>query len=287
MNYYPFHIGDYVSATRHLSWDEDTAYRRLLDTYYMTEKPLPADLRVVCRLVLAATDVQREAVRVVLDEFFKVTPEGWINTRADEEIAAMREKQNKQREKANKRWHKPEAEPGNAAASKTDAAASKVDAAAMPPTPTPTPTPEEEKGEVVVGGVGEGGDPDARKRAPTLKQPDDVDAQTWGDFLALRRAKKAPVTETVMKTARSEAEKARMPLAQFLAVWCARGSQGLEAAWMTPEERRPRAPAAAQAESFRERDQRLARERWDEIAGRKRPTGEVIDITPSRLELEG
>jgi len=138
----------------------------------------------------------------------------------------------------------------------------------------------------VVGGVGEGGDPDARKRAPTLKQPDDVDAQTWSDFLALRRAKKAPVTETVMKTARSEAEKARMPLAQFLAVWCARGSQGLEAAWMTPEERRPRAPAAARAESFRERDDRLARERWEEMTGRRRAApSNIIDITPATPEL--
>ena len=27
MNYYPFHIGDYLSATRHLSWEEDAAYR--------------------------------------------------------------------------------------------------------------------------------------------------------------------------------------------------------------------------------------------------------------------
>ena len=40
MNYYPFHIGDYLSATRHLSWEEDAAYRRLLDTYYTTEKPV-------------------------------------------------------------------------------------------------------------------------------------------------------------------------------------------------------------------------------------------------------
>ena len=32
------HIGDYLSATRHLSWEEDAAFRRLLDTYYSTEK---------------------------------------------------------------------------------------------------------------------------------------------------------------------------------------------------------------------------------------------------------
>lgn len=93
MNYYPFHIGDYLSATRHLSWEEDAAYRRLLDTYYTTEKPLPAELRAVCRLVLATTDSQREAVETVLGEFFELTPDGWINGRADAEIQAMRDKQ--------------------------------------------------------------------------------------------------------------------------------------------------------------------------------------------------
>ena len=92
MNYYPFHIGDYLSATRHLSWEEDAAYRRLLDTYYTNEKPLPAELRAVCRLVLATTDSQREAVETVLGEFFELTPDGWINGRADAEIVAMREK---------------------------------------------------------------------------------------------------------------------------------------------------------------------------------------------------
>jgi uncharacterized protein YdaU (DUF1376 family) len=145
MNYYPFHIGDYLSATRHLSWEEDAAYRRLLDTYYTTEKPLPVELRAVCRLVLATTDTQREAVQVVLEEFFVLTDGGWINSRADAEIDAMRDKQQKQRDKANKRWHKPETEPGNAPAmprhEEIDAVACGFDADAMPPTPTPTPTP--------------------------------------------------------------------------------------------------------------------------------------------------
>lgn len=86
MNYYPFHIGDYLSATRHLSWEEDAAYRRLLDTYYTTEKPLPLDFRAVCRLVLAQTESQREAVETVLQEFFEKTENGWINRRADAEI---------------------------------------------------------------------------------------------------------------------------------------------------------------------------------------------------------
>lgn len=145
MNYFPFHIGDYMSATRHLSWAEDCAYRRLLDTFYVSEKPLPLDLRAVCRLVLASTDEQREAVRVVLEEFFVLTEAGWINDRAMREIEEMRIRQDKQRERANKRWQCQKPEHGNAPAmprhGNDDAAASEKDAGAMPPTPTPTPTP--------------------------------------------------------------------------------------------------------------------------------------------------
>jgi hypothetical protein len=67
--------------------------------------------------------------------------------------------------------------------------------------------------------------------------PADVDPQTWTDWLLLRDAKNAPVSETVIRNARSEAEKAGMPLTAFLAVWCARGSQGLQAEWLKPNER--------------------------------------------------
>ena len=100
MNYYPFHIGDFLSATKHLSWIEDAAFRRLLDVYYTTEKPLPNDLRAVCRLVLASTDEQREAVQIVLNEFFELMPTGWVNHRADVEISQMQDKRQKARESA-------------------------------------------------------------------------------------------------------------------------------------------------------------------------------------------
>ena len=92
-----------MSATRHLSWEEDAAFRRLLDTYYTTEKPLPVELRAVCRLVLATTESQREAVRIVLEEFFELMPSGWVNHRADAEIAEMQERQQIAKDKANKR----------------------------------------------------------------------------------------------------------------------------------------------------------------------------------------
>jgi len=99
LNYYPFHIGDYASATRHLTWDEDAAYRRMLDVYYTSEAPLPADTKKICRLVVATTKVQRDAVQSVLNDFFECTDAGWVNRRADAEIAAMREKQSGKEEK--------------------------------------------------------------------------------------------------------------------------------------------------------------------------------------------
>lgn len=64
-----------------------------------------------------------------------------------------------------------------------------------------------------------------------------MDAQVWGDWLKLRKAKKAPVTPTVLAGAASEAAKAGMTLGEFLAVWCRRGTQGLEAAWLKADER--------------------------------------------------
>ena len=79
-----------------------------------------------------------------------------------------------------------------------------------------------------------------RKRSaptPSVEKPDDVAPQTWADWLALRKAKKAPVTETVMSGARREADKAGMTLEAFLQVWCRRGSQGLEAQWLKDHEK--------------------------------------------------
>ena len=74
-------------------------------------------------------------------------------------------------------------------------------------------------------------------KASPVACPPDVSEQVWQDWQKLRKAKKAPVTETVIKSARREAEKAGLNFENFLVVWCARGSQGLQADWLKPEER--------------------------------------------------
>lgn len=84
MIWYKFHIGDYISHTMHLDDAEDLAYRRLLDWYYMSEKPLPLDVALVSRRIRLDEDV----VSPVLNEFFEKTKKGFINARADDEIKA-------------------------------------------------------------------------------------------------------------------------------------------------------------------------------------------------------
>ena len=84
MIWYKFHIGDYISHTMHLDDAEDLAYRRLLDWYYMSEKPLPLDVALVARRIRLDEDV----VSPVLQEFFEKTKKGFVNARADDEIKA-------------------------------------------------------------------------------------------------------------------------------------------------------------------------------------------------------
>ena len=91
MNYYEHHIGDYAEATAHLSFIEDAAYSRMIRKYYATEKPLPADIKAVQRLIGARTKEEREAVATVLEEFFTLDADGWHNARCDEDIARYRE----------------------------------------------------------------------------------------------------------------------------------------------------------------------------------------------------
>lgn len=105
MNFYPFHIGDYASATRHLTWEEDLAYRRLIDAYYTREAPIPLEKRQAYRLVCASTNDQREAIDSVLGEFFIETEQGYTHKRCDEEIAIKIAKSEKAARSAKARWN--------------------------------------------------------------------------------------------------------------------------------------------------------------------------------------
>jgi uncharacterized protein YdaU (DUF1376 family) len=110
MNYYEHHIGDYAEATAHLTFIEDATYSRLIRKYYATEKPLPADVKIVQRLINARSKEEKNAVVSVLNEFFNLTDDGWRQERCDHEITRFKDRQIKARRSAEGRWQSSSAE---------------------------------------------------------------------------------------------------------------------------------------------------------------------------------
>ena len=104
MNYYEHHIGDYTVATLHLSFTEDATYSRLLRRYYATEKPLPRDIKVIQKLIGAASKLEKTAVETILNEFFVLAEDGWRQHRCDHEIRRFQDKQFKAKRSADSRW---------------------------------------------------------------------------------------------------------------------------------------------------------------------------------------
>jgi uncharacterized protein YdaU (DUF1376 family) len=212
MHYYQFNIGDYQSHTAHLSEIEDLAYRRLLDWYYLHESPIPDDIPEIARQIRMRTHT--ESIAIVLQEFFELTKKGWSSVRANREIAKTGEKSAKASASAKARWNKD------------------VDANALQKQSESNATQDTRH---ITQDIKH--NTQRKEKATVVACPPDVDQQIWDDWKQLRKAKKAPVTETVVKSARKEAAKANMAFSDFLSVWCARGSQGLQADWLKPDER--------------------------------------------------
>ena len=203
MHYYQFHIGDYKSHTHHLSLLEDLAYRRLLDFYFLHEKPIKH--RDVARQI--GMREHEEDVMTVLNEFFISTEDGFVSPRADKEIKQYKEFAEAGKRGAAKRWGTP---PNGEAIS--------------PPNATPIATINQEP-------ITTNHKP-KRESATVVACPPDVSQQIWSDWVALRKSKKAPITQTVLNGAIAEAKILGWPLEKFLAEWCSRGSQGLKAEWI-------------------------------------------------------
>lgn len=87
MNHYPHHIGDFNNATRHSTRVERSLYRDIMDWYYDSEKPIPAgDFEYIARRLLATSEEEKQALRVVLGEFFTLDDGFYRNARCDKEI---------------------------------------------------------------------------------------------------------------------------------------------------------------------------------------------------------
>lgn len=114
MNYYERHLGDYARDTAHLTLIEHGVYTLLLDRYYATEAPIPADQ--VHRLARARTRDERAAVDAVLSEFFQLVDVAWVNARAEREIAKYKESEpDRERKRENDKERQQRARDGRRA----------------------------------------------------------------------------------------------------------------------------------------------------------------------------
>lgn len=149
---------DYKAKTQHLTWTEDLAYRRLLDFYYSSGKPLPADPERLRLIAGAKTKEQIAAVAKVAREFFTNGGGVMRQQRADEEIAEYERWLAGKRRAAKARW---DAHPEQLQSSSNAGAEQVRSISPPPPPPTPPintrPTPLASSDESLsAGGPGEG-----------------------------------------------------------------------------------------------------------------------------------
>lgn len=91
MKHYRFDVEAYRKNTAHIQDAEDLAYRRMLDIYYMTEKPLPLKIEDLIDLVKLDQDI----IENVLKEFFHFTEDGYYNGLCERRIASRKDHREK------------------------------------------------------------------------------------------------------------------------------------------------------------------------------------------------
>jgi len=208
LHYYTFNIGDYASHTKGLNLLEDLAYRRLLDEYYLAERPLNGCSTTVARMI--GMRGHEAEVDYVLRSFFTQDEEGcWTNHRADREIQHFKLKS----EKAS--------QAGKASAERRlNSRSTDVEQTLNERQLTNNQEPITNNHKPV------------KEKATVVATPHGVSDSVWQDFIKHRKAKKAQVTQTVIDGIQREADKAGWSLDAALRECITRNWQSFKADWV-------------------------------------------------------
>ena len=253
--YFKFNIGDYTSHTQHLTLIEDIAYRRLLEAYYLSERPLNSGIGSIARQIRMRE--HEKEVGDVLHEFFTLSEMGWSNVRADREIEGYHAK-SEQSSKAGK-------------ASAKSRMSKKQTTVEQPLNdrfdfvePTTKQEPLNTKQET-------------RRNTSNTAPPEGVALPVWQDFLKTRKTK---ITDTALNGIRREAEKAGITLENALQTCCTRGWQSFRADWEIDKHQARASPTGETAY------QKSKRELWETATGRnsKPSITEIHDVTALALD---
>ena len=181
------------------------AYTLLIDSCY--DREIFPTLEQALEWTWASTEAEVEAVKFVLSRFFLLDKDGcYVQDRILAELLHYQKNADTNKRIADEREAKRKENRTKRVQSVDEA----------PPNQEPLTTNHKPKREI----------------ATSVACPPDVSQQIWSDWVALRKSKKAPITQTVLNGAVSEAKILGWPLEKFLAEWCSRGSQGLKAEWI-------------------------------------------------------
>jgi uncharacterized protein YdaU (DUF1376 family) len=228
MHFYKFHIGDYMSHTRHLSHYEDLAYRRLLDFYFLHEQPIKH--RDAARHI--GMKDHEEDVLTVLNEFFLSTENGFINVRADKEIAEFRKHQAVSAYGAFIRDNPTLKNLVNKEDFIFHYLASSIDVYIGTLRGNDVPIKDTSSGDDAPLTTNHKPLTIIKERATSVAPPEGVSDSVWQEFKTLRKAKKAPITQRAIDAITNEANKAGWTLEKALEECVVRGWQAFKADWV-------------------------------------------------------
>jgi uncharacterized protein YdaU (DUF1376 family) len=213
MHYYKRNLGDYAKKTGRLTMLQHGAYTLLIDSCYDRET-FPT-LEQAIEWTWASNEAEIDAVKFVLSRFFTLDKDGcYVQDRILQELLHYHANADTNKRIAIER----EAKRKNKSTNREQ------DVNEAPPNHKPLTINQEP---ITIN------QKPKRESATVVACPLDVSEQVWQDWLSLRKAKKAAVTQTVLEGARKEAFKLDWPLEKFLVEWCTRGSQGLKAEWIS------------------------------------------------------
>ena len=209
MHYYQHNIGDYRRDTSHLSLLEHGVYRQLLDLYHLSEKPIPEETDWVIRRLAAKTDLEISAIQLVLSDFFVLNVDGalgYSHKRCDKDIDDYLNK---------------------AETAKTNG---KLGGRPKKTQPVILANPDETISQANHKPITINQEP--KKIATVVACPSEMDESIWEDWMAIRKKKKAPLTETAWKMFINEVESAGWTIDKAIKECCLRNWQSFKAEWV-------------------------------------------------------
>jgi uncharacterized protein YdaU (DUF1376 family) len=230
MNYYSHHIGDFNSATRHLTRVEQSVYRDAIELYYDTEHELTSDIEKLARRLICISDEEKTALISILSEFFIDTPDGFYHERCDIEIT---------------KYH-------NNASSKARAGIASALARKVKSTDVEQVLNTCETDEQLTNNHKPITNNHIKNITPlAMLVAMDIPESLAKDWLAVRKIKKAATTQTALEAIKKQAEANGYTFLQAVQICCERGWVGFKAQWLADAQTREQSTTTAALTIFK------------------------------------